>query len=49
MKQIMNTTDQQSIKVGDTMPQMALLLLDGGMFDLETFRGKKYIIFMWAS
>ncbi|MBV7338608.1 hypothetical protein KFU94_62395 [Chloroflexi bacterium TSY] len=45
----MSTTDQQLIKIGDTMLHVALPLLDGRMFDLETFRGKKYIIFMWAS
>ena len=36
-------------KVGDTSPNFTLPSLDGDDISLTGYRGKKLIVFMWAS
>ena len=45
----MTTTAHSYPKVGDTAPNFTLPSLDGDMISLSSYRGKKTIIFMWAS
>lgn len=45
----MNSTSQSTHGVGDLMPDLTLPSLDGGIINLRDFRGRKYILFMWAS
>ena len=35
--------------VSETLPAAALPSLDGAMVDFASYRGKKLIVFMWAS
>ncbi len=38
-----------AIKVGERMSDFTLPLLDGGSINREALRGKKTLIFVWAS
>jgi peroxiredoxin len=48
-----NRTQAEAIErtpqVGDEMPDLALRGLDGQPFTLRSLRGKRALIFMWAS
>jgi hypothetical protein len=50
---MLETTPAQAIarrpQVGDEMPDLTLRGLDGQPFALRTLRGKRALIFMWAS
>ena len=37
------------VKVGDEAPDFTLPSLDGRQVSLSSYRGKKVIVFMWAS
>ncbi|HEV7663039.1 MAG TPA: redoxin domain-containing protein [Chloroflexota bacterium] len=36
-------------RVGDVLPDIALPTLDGRMVHLSEYRGKRLLLFMWAS
>ncbi len=38
-----------TINLGDTVPDFNLTTLDGSQTEINSFRGKPLIIFMWAS
>lgn len=38
-----------TVGVGDTLPDLTLQSLDGGEINLDAYRGKQLVIFMWAS
>lgn len=38
-----------AVTVGERMKDFTLPLIDGGAVDLEALRGKKTLIFVWAS
>ena len=38
-----------TINLGDTIPDFNLTTLDGSQAEINSFRGKPLIIFMWAS
>ncbi len=42
-------TAQQVVKVGDAAPDFALCSLDGKEVRLSDYRGKRLVLFMWAS
>ena len=42
-------TAQQVVKVGDVAPDFALRSLDGEEVKLSHYRGKRLVLFMWAS
>ena len=42
-------TAQQVVKVGDVAPDFALRSLDGEEVKLSDYRGKRLVLFMWAS
>jgi peroxiredoxin len=37
------------VQVGETVPDIVLPGLDGNPVELSSFRGKKLLVFMWAS
>jgi peroxiredoxin len=39
----------QFIRTGQTIPEITLPTLDGSPVSLTSFRGKKLLVFMWAS
>lgn len=45
----MTTTTPAYPKVGDASPDFTLPSLDGEMISLSSLRGRKVIVFMWAS
>ena len=45
----MATTATTSVNVGDEAPDFTLSSLDGRRVSLSDYRGKKVIVFMWAS
>ena len=45
----MTTTAPTYPKVGDQAPEFNLPSLDGDMISLSSLRGRKVILFMWAS
>ena len=42
-------TAQHMVKVGDAAPDFALSSLDGEEVKLSDYRGKRLVLFMWAS
>ncbi|MCA1647554.1 MAG: hypothetical protein LC797_19520, partial [Chloroflexi bacterium] len=42
-------TNTRRPHVGDRMPELILRGLDGQPFSLQSLRGKRALIFMWAS
>ena len=42
-------TAQQVVKVGDVAPDFALRSLDDEEVRLSDYRGKRLVLFMWAS
>ena len=45
----MATPTAQVVKVGDAAPDFALRALDGEEVRLSDYRGKRLVLFMWAS
>ena len=45
----MAVSSTQVINVGDEAPDFELRSLDGDTVNLSDYRGKKTILFMWAS
>ena len=45
----MATPTAQVVKVGDVAPDFALRSLDGEEVKLSDYRGKRLVLFMWAS
>ena len=45
----MATPKVQIVKVGDAAPDFALRALDGEEVKLSDYRGKRLVLFMWAS
>ncbi len=45
----MTTVSQSYPKIGDQAPDFTLPSLDGEPISLSSFRGRKIIVFMWAS
>ncbi len=45
----MAQTAIRHVKVGDTAPDFALPSLEGDTIRLSDYRGKKVVLFMWAS
>ena len=45
----MTTPTIKVVKVGDEAPDFTLRSLDGGEVSLSDYRGKKLVMFMWAS
>ena len=45
----MTTTAPAYPKVGDQSPDFSLPSLDGELTSLSSLRGRKLIVFMWAS
>ena len=45
----MATSKVQIVKVGDAAPDFALRALDGEEVKLTDYRGKRLVLFMWAS
>ena len=45
----MATPTVQIVKVGDFAPDFALRALDGEEVKLSDYRGKRLVLFMWAS
>ncbi len=45
----MATPTAQIVKIGDTAPDFALRALDGEDVRLSDYRGKRLVLFMWAS
>lgn len=43
------TITQQSVKLGDTLPDIALPRLDGGELRFHDLRGKRLLLFFWGS
>lgn len=39
----------QFIRTGEAIPEITLPALDGSPVSLASFRGKKLLVFMWAS
>ncbi len=39
----------QSVRVGDAAPDFSLRALDGEEVKLSDYRGKRLVLFMWAS
>lgn len=37
------------VQVGDAVPTLTLPHLDGDEVDLDQYRGRKLLLFMWAS
>lgn len=37
------------LRVGDTLPDIALAGLDGQAIRLSDYRGRRLLVFMWAS
>ena len=40
---------EATVGVGDTLPTLTLQSLDGGEVNLDAYRGKQLVLFMWAS
>ena len=45
----MNQKESDLLTVGDLVPDLSLPTLEGSTINLREFRGRKLIIFMWAS
>ncbi len=45
----MSQTETIPLTVGEVLPDFTLPDLDGHMHSLTEFRGKKLLVFMWAS
>jgi peroxiredoxin len=45
----MTSTIANTPRVGDALPPIALPGLDGRTIRLQDYRGKRLLIFMWAS
>ena len=45
----MSTGTVRSINLGDEAPDFSLPSLDGEQVRLSDYRGKKLVLFMWAS
>ena len=45
----MATPTAQAVRVGDAAPDFALSSLDGEEVKLSDYRGKRLVLFMWAS
>ena len=45
----MAAPDKTAVNVGDEAPDFTLRSLDGNDVSLSGYRGKKLIVFMWAS
>lgn len=45
----MTVTENRYLKVGDHLPPINFPTIEGGRIDLADFRGKRLILFMWAS
>ncbi len=45
----MTTPTIKAVKVGDEAPDFTLRSLDGDEVSLSDYRGKKLVMFMWAS
>ena len=40
---------EATVSVGDTLPTLTLHSLDGEEVNLDAYRGKQLVLFMWAS
>ena len=40
---------ESSVGVGGTLPAVTLPALDGGQVALDAYRGRRLVLFMWAS
>jgi peroxiredoxin len=45
----MTSTISNTPRVGDVLPPIALPGLDGRTIRLQDYRGKRLLVFMWAS
>ena len=45
----MTSTISDTPRVGDALPPIALPGLDGHTIRLQEYRGKRLLVFMWAS
>jgi len=45
----MSTGTIRSVNLGDEAPDFTLPSLDDGQVSLSDYRGKKLVLFMWAS
>ena len=45
----MTLNSGRAVNVGDEAPDFTLPSLDGGEVRLSDYRGKKLVLFMWAS